>query len=129
MGLALVLVWLWLMRHSTIKPLPRQSWNARLKATGRGIWALGMPVIILGGIRLGVVTPTEAAVVAAVYALLVGMLVYRELKIHQLYGVVLQAGKTSAIIMFLVAAAMVVGRLITAADIPGEITAVIEPLI
>jgi len=129
MGLALVLTWLWLVRRSDVKPLPKQSFKARLRATGRGIWALGMPVIILGGIRLGVVTPTEAAVVAAVYALLVGMFVYRELKPRDIYGVVLKAGKTSAVIMFLVAAAMVSARLITAADIPGEITAVIEPLI
>jgi len=66
MGLALVLTWLWLVRHSDVKPLPKQSTRERLKATGRGAWALGMPVIILGGIRFGVVTPTEAAVVAAV---------------------------------------------------------------
>jgi len=129
MGLALVLTWLWLVRRSDVKPLARQSYKARLRATGRGIWALGMPVIILGGIRLGVVTPTEAAVVATVYALLVGMFVYRELKPGHLYGVVLRAGKTSAVIMFLVAAAMVSAWLITAADIPGEVTTLIEPLI
>jgi len=129
MGLALVLTWLWLVRRSDVKPLPKQGYKARLRATGRGVWALGMPVIILGGIRLGVVTPTEAAVVAAVYALLVGMFVYRELKPRDLYSVVLRAAKTSAVIMFLVAAAMVSARLITAADIPGEITSVIEPLI
>jgi len=129
MGLALVLTWLWLVRRSDVKPLPKQGFKERLRATGRGLWALGMPVIILGGIRLGVVTPTEAAVVAAVYALLVGMLVYRELKPQHLYGVVLRAGKTSAVIMFLVAAAMVSAWLITAADIPGEVSALIEPLI
>jgi len=129
MGFALVLVWLWLVRHSTIQPLPRQSSKQRWQATARGAWALGMPVIILGGIRFGVVTPTEAAVVASVYALLVGMFVYRELKIGHLYNVVLQAGKTSAVIMFLVAAAMVSAYLITAADIPGEITEWIEPLL
>jgi len=129
MGLALVLTWLWLVRHSDVKPLPKQNYKQRLRATGRGVWALGMPVIILGGIRLGVVTPTEAAVVAAVYALLVGMFVYRELKLRHLYGVVLRAGKTSAAIMFLVAAAMVSAWLITVADIPGEVTALIEPLI
>jgi len=129
MGLSLVLTWLWLVRRSDVKPLPKQNYAMRLRATGRGVWALGMPVIILGGIRLGVVTPTEAAVVAAVYALLVGMFVYRELKFQHLYGVVLRASKTSAVIMFLVAAAMVSAWLITAADIPGEVTALIEPLI
>lgn len=129
MGLTLILVWLWLMRKSDVKPLPKQSAAERLRATGRGVWALGMPVIILGGIRMGVVTPTEAAVVAAVYAWFVGMFVYRELKLADLYSVFLRAAKTTSVVMFLVAAAMVSAWLITAADIPGEVTNLIEPLI
>ncbi|CAM4059236.1 TRAP transporter large permease subunit [Bordetella muralis] len=129
MGLTLVGMWLWLVRKSDIKPLPKQSMKQRLQATGRGAWALGMPVIILGGIRMGVVTPTEAAVVAAVYAWFVGTFVYRELKFSHLYDVFLKSGKTTAVVMFLVAAAMVSAWLITAADIPGEVTALIEPLI
>lgn len=129
MGITLVGTWLWLVRKSDIKPLPKQSMKQRLQATGRGAWALGMPVIILGGIRMGVVTPTEAAVVAAVYAWLVGTFVYRELKFRDLYDVFLRSGKTTAVVMFLVAAAMVSAWLITAADIPGEVTALIEPLI
>ncbi|CAM4219921.1 TRAP transporter large permease protein [Bordetella tumbae] len=129
MGLTLVGTWLWLVRKSDIKPLPKQSMKQRLQATGRGAWALGMPVIILGGIRMGVVTPTEAAVVAAVYAWFVGTFVYRELKLSHLYEVFLKSGKTTAVVMFLVAAAMVSAWLITAADIPGEVTALIEPLI
>ncbi len=69
---------------------------------------------MLGGIRFGVVTPTEgAAVVAAVYALVVGMFVYRELKIADLYSVLLTAAKTSCAVMFLVAAATVSAWLIT----------------
>lgn len=129
MGLTLVGIWLWLVRKSDIKPLPKQSFQQRLQATGRGAWALGMPVIILGGIRMGIVTPTEAAVVAAVYAWFVGTFVYRELKFRDLYEVFLKSGKTTAVVMFLVAAAMVSAWLITAADIPGEVTALIEPLI
>lgn len=129
MGLALVATWLVLNARSDVKPLPRMSARERLRVTGRGLWALGMPVIILGGIRMGVVTPTEAAVVAAVYAWFVGMFVYRELKLSDMYGVFLRAAKTTASIMFLVAAALVSAWLITAANIPGEITSVIEPLI
>lgn len=129
MGVALIITWLWLVRKSDIKPLPKQSMKQRLQATGRGAWALGMPVIILGGIRMGVVTPTEAAVVAAVYAWFVGTFIYRELKLRDLYFVFLKSGKTTAVVMFLVAAAMVSAWLITAADIPGEVTALIEPLI
>ncbi|PND20643.1 L-dehydroascorbate transporter large permease subunit [Ensifer sp. MMN_5] len=129
MGIALVGTWLLVVRKDDIQPLPRKPASERLRATGRALWALGMPVIILGGIKAGVVTPTEAAVVAAVYALFVGMFIYRELKPRDLPGVILQAAKTTAVIMFLVCAALVSAWLITAANIPAEITGFISPLI
>ncbi|TPP05456.1 TRAP transporter large permease [Rhizobium glycinendophyticum] len=129
MGLGLVIAWQIVVRKDNIKPLPKAPAKERLNATGRAAWALGMPVIILGGIKAGIVTPTEAAVIAAFYAMFVGMVIYRELKPRDLPGVVLQAAKTTAIIMFLVCAALVSAWLITAANIPGEITRFIEPLI
>ncbi len=129
MGAALICTWLFLTRNSDIAPLPRKSARERLVATGQAAWALGMPVIILGGIRMGVVTPTEAAVVAAVYAWFVGTFIYRELKLKDLYSVFLRAAKTTAVIMFLVAAALVSAWLITAANIPAELGSLIEPLI
>lgn len=129
MGCALALTWTFLVRKSKVETLPRQPMSVRLAATGRAAWALGMPVIILGGIRMGVVTPTEAAVIAAFYALMVGLFVYRELKLSDLYFVVLRAAKTTSIVMFLVAAALVSAWLITAANIPGEISRYIAPLI
>jgi TRAP-type transport system large permease protein len=129
MGLALVVAWQIVVRKDDVQPLPKASARERLSATGRAAWALGMPVIILGGIKAGVVTPTEAAVIAAAYAMFVGMVIYRELKPKDLPHVVLQAAKTTAIIMFLVCAALVSAWLITAANIPGEITQYIEPLI
>jgi TRAP-type transport system large permease protein len=129
MGLALVVAWQIVVRKDDVQPLPKASARERLGATGRAAWALGMPVIILGGIKAGVVTPTEAAVIAAAYALFVGMVIYRELKPKDLPHVILQAAKTTSIIMFLVCAALVSAWLITAANIPGEITQYIEPLI
>ncbi|MFN4127883.1 TRAP transporter large permease [Pannonibacter indicus] len=129
MGCALALTWTFLVRKSKVETLPRQPMSVRLAATGRAAWALGMPVIILGGIRMGVVTPTEAAVIAAFYALMVGLFVYRELKVTDLYFVILRAAKTTSIVMFLVAAALVSAWLITAANIPAEITRHIAPLI
>ncbi|WP_094462959.1 TRAP transporter large permease [Pannonibacter phragmitetus] len=129
MGVALAVTWTFLVRKSKVETLPRQPMSVRLAATGRAAWALGMPVIILGGIRMGVVTPTEAAVIAAFYALMVGLFVYRELKLSDLYFVVLRAAKTTSIVMFLVAAALVSAWLITAANIPGEISRYIAPLI
>ena len=129
MGIALIITWLIVVRKDKVDPLPRASAGEKLRATGRAAWALGMPVIILGGIKAGVVTPTEAAVVAAVYALFVGMFVYRELKLSDLGHVFLSAAKTTSVIMFLVCAALVSSWLITAANIPAEITRYIEPLI
>lgn len=128
MATALCITWLIVSRKENVKPLPRQPWSERLKATGRAGWALMMPVIILGGIRFGLFTPTEAAVVAAVYALFVGMFIYRELKPAQLYGVFLQAAKTTSVVLFLVAAALVSAWLITSANIPAEIGGLIRPL-
>jgi tripartite ATP-independent transporter DctM subunit len=81
------------------------------------------------GLRFGVFTPTEAAVVAAVYALLVSTLVYRELKWRDLYRVFASAAKTTAVVMFLVAAAMVSSWLITIAQIPAQLVTLLQPLL
>ncbi len=129
MGIALIVTWLVVVRKDKVEALPRAPMKERVRATGRALWALGMPVIILGGIKAGIVTPTEAAVVAAAYALFVGMFIYRELPPRELPHVILQAAKTTAVIMFLVCAALVSAWLITAANIPAEITGYIEPLI
>ncbi|RWX80870.1 TRAP transporter large permease subunit [Neorhizobium lilium] len=129
MGLSLIVAWLIVVRKDNVQPLPKVAMAERLRITGRAAWALGMPVIILGGIKAGIMTPTEAAVVAAVYALFVGMVVYRELTPSQLPHVILRAAKTTSVIMFLVAAALVSSWLITAANIPAEIVGYIEPLI
>ena len=88
-----------------------------------------MPVIVIVGLKFGVFTPTEAAVVAAVYALFVSMVVYRELKVSQLFGLFLAAAQTTAVIMFLVAAAMVSAWMITVANLPAELVSLLQPLL
>ncbi|WP_243368630.1 TRAP transporter large permease subunit [Microvirga solisilvae] len=128
MGLALVAAWWVVSRRDKLKTFPRTTMRERGKAFVDGFFALLMPVMILGGIKWGIVTPTEAAVLAAVYALIVGMFVYRELKPSMLYGVFLTAAKTTAVVMFLVASALVSAWLITQANIPAEISTFIEPL-
>jgi tripartite ATP-independent transporter DctM subunit len=87
-----------------------------------------LPVIIIFGLKFGVFTPTEAGVVAAVYSLFVAMVVYRELTPSMLFGVFAAAAKTTAVVMFLVAAASVSAWLITVADLPGAMVALLEPL-
>lgn len=129
MGVTLVITWIFIVGKDQVESLPRASWGTRARTGGNAVWALGMPVIILGGIKMGVVTPTEAAVIAAFYALFVGMFVYRELGITDLPRVLLSAARTTAAIMFLICAALVSAWLITAANIPAEITGYIEPLI
>ncbi len=128
MGISLVVAWAIVSRKDKLKTTPRTTMRERGKAFIDGFFALLMPVLILGGIKWGIVTPTEAAVLAAVYALIIGMFVYRELKPSMLYGVFLTAAKTTAVVMFLVAAALVSAWLITQANIPGEISGLIQPL-
>jgi len=128
MALSLVVAWWIVSRKDKLKTSPRTSMRERGKAFVDGFFALLMPVMILGGIKWGIVTPTEAAVLAAVYAFVIGMFVYRELKPSMLYGILLRAAKTTAVVMFLVAAALVSAWLITQANIPAEISNLIQPL-
>ena len=130
MGLTLVAVWTWVARkHGSIKPSPREPWSMRWKALRESLWALMLPVIIIGGLRGGIFTPTEAAVVAAVYALLVSLFVYREIGIRDLAPLFINAASTTAIVMFLVAAAMVSSYMITLADMPQDLIALLEPVL
>lgn len=94
-----------------------------------GVWALALPFVIIGGMKFGVFTPTEAAVVAVVYSLVAGRFVYRELDLKRLPTLMLTAAKTSSAVMFLVACALVSAWLITVADIPAQATALLEPFI
>ena len=126
-GAALWLTWMILVRKESIAPAPRKSGAEVLLALRQATWALMLPVIILVGLRFGVFTPTEAAVVAAVYAFFVASVIYRELSLKQLHAIFVTAAKTTAIIMFLVAAAMVSAWLITVADLPSKVIGLLEP--
>jgi len=126
-GASLWLTWWWLGRSENVMPPPRKSRAEVLKALRQSTWALMLPVIILVGLRAGVFTPTEAAVVAAVYALFVSTVVYRELKLSQLYAIFVTAAKTTSVIMLLIAAAMVSAWLITVADLPSKVIGLLEP--
>lgn len=129
MGLGLVLAWKWQLRRIDLPsgtPLPLRQ---RLAATGRAFWALLMPVIIIGGMKSGLFTPTEAAVVAAFYALAVALFVHREMRLAQIRGVLVRAARTTSIVMFLCAGAAVASYMITLADLPGVLTGWLGPLV
>lgn len=130
MGLILVAVWAWVARrHGGAGPAPRASWGERARALRESLWALMLPVIIIGGLRGGIFTPTEAAVVAAVYALLISLFVYREIGLRDLAPLFVNAASTTAVVMFLVAAAMVSSYMITLADMPEDLIALLDPVL
>jgi tripartite ATP-independent transporter DctM subunit len=106
--------------------LPRATLAARGTATLRAGWALMMPVIIIGGIRFGLVTDTEAAAVAALYALAVGFLVYRSIKLRELPELLAAAGRSTGTILFLLAAAGPFSWLVAEAQVGAAATAFIR---
>lgn len=129
MGAGLIFAWRWVLRGLDLPqgaPLPVR---ARLVATARAFWAMLMPLIIIGGMKSGVFTPTEAAVVAAFYALAVALFVHREMRLADLRAVLVRAAKTTAIVMFLCAGAQVASYMITLADLPSLLTAWLGPLV
>lgn len=127
-GLALAVAWWWEVRKENVVPPPRRSRGEFVRALIDGSWALMLPVIIIVGLKMGVFTPTESAVVAAVYSLFVATCVYRELKPGEIYGVFVAAAKTTSIVMFLVAAALVSSWLITVSDIATDLVDLLRPL-
>ena len=124
----LVIAWWWVARKQTLAVHPKASWGERVKAVREGLWALGMPAILVFGLKFGIFTPTEAGVVCCVYSMFVAMVIYRELKISELYEVFAQGAQTAAIVMFLVAAALVSAWLITVAEIPQQVVEMLRPL-
>ncbi len=129
MGLWLVIAWAYLSRSETGAVTEWPGWSAAFKAMRMGFWAIMMPVIVVGGLKAAIFTPTEASVVAVAYSLIVGGLIYRELNVERMLRAFRGAVVMSAAVMFLVAAAGVTGWLITVAQIPFVLVGLLEPLI
>jgi len=127
LGAALAVAWWFSARQEQVEMPPKRSRAEILHALVEGSWAMGLPLIIVFGLKFGIFTPTEAAVVAAVYALFVAVVIYRELKLSQLYEVILASAKTTSVVMLLVAAAMVSSWLVTVAELPAQLAVVLEP--
>ena len=129
LGASLWITWWWLARSERVQVPPRQTAGQILLALREATWALVLPVIVVFGLKFGVFTPTEAAVVAATYALLISTFVYGELRFKSLVPLFMSAAKTSSVVMFLVAAAMVSAWLITVANLPGELVTLLQPIL
>ena len=117
-----LMFWVWI--YCKFKGWGKNDGDGRLgfgKATWQAGWALLMPVIILGGIYGGIFTPTEASAVAVFYALIVGMVIYREIGIKDLYVILRKSVLSSAVIMFIIANAGLFAFLITRAGVPEAI--------
>jgi tripartite ATP-independent transporter DctM subunit len=129
LAVSLWFTWWYLVRSEAVQPPPRRTKGEVLQALREATWALVLPFIIVFGLKFGVFTPTEAAVVAAVYALVISVFVYKELNFQKLVPLFVSAARTCAIVMFLVAAAMVSAWLITVANLPAEVVSLLEPLL
>lgn len=129
MGVGLVAAWKIELRKFPLPPGQKLPLAERLRATAKSFWALLMPIIIIGGMKTGVFTPTEAAVVAAVYAMVIAFFVHRELSLAGFHEVLVRAAKTTAIVMFLCAGAQVASYMVTLADLPTTLTQWLGPLV
>jgi C4-dicarboxylate transporter, DctM subunit len=98
--------------------MPRASWGECLRAFRESFWGLFLIVLVLGGIYAGLFTPTEAAAMAAVYAFLIAVFVYKELKLAEVPRVLLKAASMSAMILYIVTNAAVFSWLLTSEQIP-----------
>ncbi|GGP08032.1 TRAP transporter large permease [Oceanobacillus neutriphilus] len=107
------------MRHIKEEPA---TWAERWEASRKAIWGLLLPVVIIGGIYSGIFTPTEAAAVGVVFALLIALLIYRNLTVDNLKQIILSTVKTNAMILFIIIGAMLLGFILTILQIPQTIT-------
>jgi tripartite ATP-independent transporter DctM subunit len=129
LGASLWITWWLLARKEVVEVPPRKSMAEIGVAMREATWALVLPLIVVFGLKFGVFTPTEAAVVAATYALLISLFVYKELSFKTIIPLFVASAKTSAIVMFLVAAAMVSAWLITVANLPAELISLLQPML
>ena len=123
LGLALMVAIYIVAVKKNLPAMPRASLRQWLSTGRKALWGLLLMVIILGGIYSGMFTPTEAAAVAAVYSAFIAIFVYKDLTIKQVPQVILESGKLSIMLMFIIANAMLFAHVLTTEQIPQQITA------
>jgi len=107
---------------------PRPSLRSIGRAARGSFWGLVMPLVIIGSIRYGIATPTEASVVAVAYALVIGLFVYRSIKVRDLPAIVIDSMGTTGVVMLMIATASLYGLIITREQVPHAIAAAIMHL-
>ncbi|MCI8312294.1 MAG: TRAP transporter large permease [Lachnospiraceae bacterium] len=128
MGLGLMVTALLVGRKSDLKTLPKASKKERWEAFKDAFWGLMMPVIILGGIYGGIFTPTEAAAVSVVYGLFVGVFIYKQIRLKELYTLLLDSVSTTATVMFITAAASLFAYVLTRARLDVAISTALQEI-
>ena len=98
-----------------------EPWSERIKKFGKAFWALLIVVVVIGGIYGGIFTPTEAAAASAIYALVISLFVYKDIKFKDLWDICLESAITTAMIFFIIANAVVFAYLLTSENIPQTI--------
>ncbi len=122
MGLALITVTVFLVRNEGgIKPLPKATRAERLQAFKDAFWGLLMPIIILGGIYSGIFTPTEAAAVSAVYGLVVGVWIYKDLRWAEMPAMFMRSASQTGVVMYVIICASLFAWVVTVDGIAMDI--------
>ncbi|GAB3193379.1 TRAP transporter large permease [Hydrogenophaga aquatica] len=121
LGLMLMFAVWWRAGQLQLTPPPKASFAEVIRTLRESMWGLALLVIIMGGIYGGIFTPTEAAAVSAVYALAVALFIYRDLGLKDLPEVFLESSKTTVMLMFIVANALLFAHVLTTERIPQTI--------
>lgn len=108
-------------KHGYVGNEKRYSWKEKLQVLNEAKWSLMVPVIILGGIYGGIFTPTEAAAIAVIYGYIVGVFVYKEIKLSELPGIILQSGLITATVLVIIGTSSGFGRILSLERIPSTI--------
>jgi len=129
LGISLMVGWFFIVRKDGLTDTVKFTFKEGARILFLSLPALFMPVLIIGGIRFGIFTPTEAGAFSVVYAILVCAFIYRGLNFNILWQCLLGAARSTAMVMFIIASAVVVGWLITIARVPDIAVALFNPLI
>ncbi|MDO5681109.1 MAG: TRAP transporter large permease [Pelistega sp.] len=128
LGLILMVTIYIIAIKKNLPAMPRASVGEWFRAAREAMWGLILMVIILGGIYSGAFTPTEAAAVAAFYSFIVAVFIYKDIKLRECPKVILEAGKLSIMLMFIIANAMLFAHVLTTEQIPQQLTAIVAAM-
>ena len=101
---------------------PKATWDERFQALRQSSWGLLLPVLIIGGIYIGVFTPTEAAAIGTVYSLFITFFIYKTLSLRDIPGILVDTAKTNAMVLAIIVGAMLYGFILTVLQIPQQLT-------